>query len=499
MEYVTRFPAWRLVMRHTTAWIVILAVWFPLTAAGQDSVWTRAYGGAGRDYGCCVRETLDGGYVVCGVTDSQGAGDGDVYLVRTDANGDTLWTRTYGGVAYDEGWGLELVPDGGFVIVGETSSFGAGAQDLYLIRTDANGDTLWTRTYGGANLDRGEVVRRRTDGTFVVTGTTKSMGDPDGDVYLLLVGANGDTLWTRTYGGSSTDEALGLQITSDGGYIIGGISTSFGTDGWDAYVIKTDAMGDTLWTRNYGTTDSDGCHDIVESAEGGYLFVGAIYRQNRFRSWIVRLDETGEQLWTQVYPGPYWQTANAVQQTPDGGYITAGGTELASSGTDQVHVMRLDASGDTLWTNTYGRGGTSNYDHGRSIDLTQDGHFIVAAESESPGDGSLDLWLLKIEEGTTAVATPHFPDRHRESLLSQNFPNPFADRTNVSFRVPRASHVTINVYNLLGQKVATLANRWMSEGDHALAWDASDHPPGVYFVRFSTGSEASVKRITLVR
>jgi hypothetical protein len=186
-----------------------------------------------------------GGYIISGSTNSRGAGSYDIYLIKTDSLGDTLWTRAYGGASYDEGWAGQTA-EGGYIICGSTMSYGAGGTDIWLIKTNASGDTLWTRTYGGASDDYGYSAQQVWDGShagYVIAGYTESFGAGGNDVYLVRTDLAGDTLWTRTYGGASDDYGYDVQQTSDYGYIVTGYTTSFGTGSNDVYLIKTDANG----------------------------------------------------------------------------------------------------------------------------------------------------------------------------------------------------------------------------------------------------------------
>jgi hypothetical protein len=195
----------------------------------------------GDDEGHSVQQTSDGGYIVAGYTGSFGAGYYDVYLIKTNASGDTLWTRTYGGMSYDYSYSVQQTSDGGYIVAGRTESFGNGLSDVYLIKTNVSGDTLWTRTYGGASWDYGYSVQQASDGGYIVAGWTLSFGNTR-QVYLIKTNASGDTLWTRTYGGASYDYGYSVQQSSDEGYIVAGWTESFG-NGWQVYLIKTDSLG----------------------------------------------------------------------------------------------------------------------------------------------------------------------------------------------------------------------------------------------------------------
>ena len=205
--------------------------------------WTRTFGGLGTDCGSSVGQTTDGGYVIAGYTTSYGAGGSDIYLIRTNSSGDTVWTRTFGGASDDNGWGLDLAGDGGCIIVGQSKSYGAGNGDVYLVKTDSSGVTEWTEALGGSDPDWGSSVQQTADGGYVIAGWTSSFGTGGEDVYLAKVGALGDTIWTRTFGGDSGDRGRAVHQTTDGGYIVAGSTYSLGAGRADVYLIKTDAEG----------------------------------------------------------------------------------------------------------------------------------------------------------------------------------------------------------------------------------------------------------------
>ncbi len=333
------------------------------TDAGGDTLWTRTYGGSDADGGYSVQQTSDGGYIIAGATYSFGAGDYDVYLIKTDASGDTLWERTYGGTDYDIGFSVQQTSDGGYIIAGATSPFSAGTQDVYLIKTDASGDTLWTRTYGGPGDDMGVSVQQTSDGGYIIAGTTNSFGAGEGDVYLIKTDASGDTLWTRTYGGTAYDAAFSVQQTSDGGYIITGQTFSFGAGFFqdDVYLIKTDASGDTLWTKTYGGKSSDSGSSVQQTSDGGYIiagmtehFIAAILQLIRgdvdfdvtnYDVYLIKTDAGGDALWTRTYGGTILDEGVSVQQTSDGGYIIAGSTNSFGAGGDDFYLIKTDAEG----------------------------------------------------------------------------------------------------------------------------------------------------------
>jgi hypothetical protein len=220
----------------------LAAILVPSSLTAQIT-FQRTYGGASSDYGYSVRQTADSGFIIAGSTFSFGAGGEDVYLIKTDANGETLWTTTYGDTSEDVGYSVSQTIGGGYAIVGYRRFYIEGDEDVDFIKTDADGAALWTSTYGGAGYDEGWSVQQTSDTGYIITGITSSFGAGGCDVYLIKTDVDGDTLWTRTYGGAAYDRAYSARQTAEGGYIMAGTTTSFGAGGYDVYLIKTDSLG----------------------------------------------------------------------------------------------------------------------------------------------------------------------------------------------------------------------------------------------------------------
>jgi hypothetical protein len=389
--------------------VLLSAVCLASIASAQTS-WQRIYGGTGDDEGHSVRQTADGGYIIAGYSLSFEEWADDVYLVKTNAQGDTLWTRTYGGTSNDWGNSVQQTSDGGYIIAGWTHSIGV-AYDVYLVKTNASGDTLWSRTYGGPSTEGGYSVQQTTDGGYIIAGNTDSYGTGGDNVYLIKTNAQGDTLWTRTYGGEDQDEAYSVAQTSDGGYIIAGKTHSFGAGGEDVYLLRIDASGDTLWTRTFGHSGSDDVGSSVQqTTDGGFIIAGyrSAYDPVFVDVYVIRTDASGDTLWTRMYGGADWDfdRGDAVQQTADGGYIIAGTTHSFGAGGDDVYLLKTDASGDTLWTRTFGG---PDRDWGASVQQTSDGGYIVTGYTSDAG-WNRDVYLVKTnadpDVGPVAILSP---------------------------------------------------------------------------------------------
>jgi hypothetical protein len=425
-------------------------------------------------------QTSDSGYAITGWTTSFGAGGCDVYLVKTDAAGDTLWTRAYGGAGDDFGRAVEQTSDSGYIVVGYTNSFGGGGYNAYLIKTSASGDTLWTRTYGGADDDRGLAGAQTSDGGYIVAGRTASFGAGEWDVYLIKTNALGDTQWTRTYGDTYTEYGYSVRQTVDRGYIIAGITSSFGAGWYDVYLIRTNALGDTQWTRTWGGSNHDMGHSVLQTPDSGYIVAGrtSSFGAGSVDFYLIRTDALGDTLWTRTYGGTNDDEAYSVLPTSDGGYVIAGSTSSYGAGDRDVYLVKINASGDTLWTRTWG---DTNADLGYSVQPTSDGGYVIAGSTRSFGSGSDDVYLIKTDsDGRVAVAKSSNPQRTNPWTALRVRPNPFS-----SFAVA-PGHVTERFFlsDASGRNVGVFSGSRIGEG----------LPPGVYFLLPAARSVASHSR-----
>jgi hypothetical protein len=244
------------------------------TDANGNVQWAKTYGGTSYDWAYSVQQTSDGGYIVAGNTRSFGVG-GDIFLIKTDANGNVQWAKTYGGTSHDWAYSVQQTSDGGYIVLGFTYSFGADSGDIILIKTDANGNIMWAKTYGGMKEDGAYSFQQASDGGYIVAGWTKSFGAGWHDVFLIKTDANGNIIWAKTYGGTDIDWASSVQQTSDGGYIVAGGTWSFGAGGGDLFLIKTDANGNRSWAKTYGRTGSDFASSVQQASDGGYIVAGS--------------------------------------------------------------------------------------------------------------------------------------------------------------------------------------------------------------------------------
>jgi len=462
------------------AFLCLLAVL--CTPLQAQVTFLRTYGGPYSEDGYCVRQTADGGYVIVG---SDYAGMINVWLIRTDSRGETLWTRSYGGTwEVDIGYSVQQTVDGGYVIADETYCFGAGRVDAYLVRTDAVGETLWTRTYGGERNDFGFSVWQTEDHGFAVAGATGSSGAGMSDAWLIRTDSVGETLWTRTYGDTLENGARSLAPTFDGGFVLCGTTTPPGSRRSDVLLIRTDSSGDTLWTRSFGGPESEWGYSVQQTADSGFIAAGLTesYGAGDCDIWLLRTDAAGDTLWTRTYGGnsSEYSYPIATQQTRDRGYVIVGATGSYGAGGFDAWLIKTDSSGDTAWTRTFGG---DSWDAGCSVQQTSDGGYAITGHTKSFGAGRYDVWLIKTDpEGNVAVTDRESPvarDANSATLvrgvlhlLPSPFPRPKGEGQGMREQA--------ELLDAAGRKVMSL-----QPGPNNVRHLA----PGVYFVHQASGAE----------
>jgi hypothetical protein len=256
------------------------------TDSDGNMQWNRTYGGEHNDIAHSLVETSDGGFAIAGHT---GWLVQDFLLIKTDADGNMLWNRTYGGYASDFAYSLVETSDGGYAIAGETNSF----DGLWLVKTDVNGNMMWNRTYSeGSVWDTCSLVVT-SDGGFAIAGDSGGAGFAD---FLLVKTDNqGNMEWSRTYGGTEGDYAYSLVETSDGGYAIAGVTHSFDAGQGDFWLVKIDVDGNMMWSRTYGGMGADYGYSLVQTYDGGYAIAGVTgsFGAEGSNFWLVKTDEYG--------------------------------------------------------------------------------------------------------------------------------------------------------------------------------------------------------------
>ena len=591
-----------------------------------DTLWTKTYGGNNDERGKSVQQTTDGGYIIVGYIYSVETLS-DVYLIKTDADGNEQWSQTFGGISNDHGNSVQQTIDGGYIIVGATSSFGAGSYDVYLIKTDANGNESWSQTFGGGDYDQGNSVQQTTDSGYIIAGRT---GDyPCGGVYLIKTDADGNESWSQTFGGDDFDFGYSVQQTNDNGYIITGCTSDYLFSYEDVLLIKTDSNGDILWTQTFGGDGGDLGYCVQQTYDGGYIIVGttcygAVGSSNVY---MIKTDANGNETWMQAFGGDNDDSGRSVQQTLDGGYIIAGHTYNFGTGDSDAYLIKTDPNGNETWSQTFGG---NDSDYGWSVQQTYDGGYIITGWTFSYGAGESDVWLIRTDSETqpnpiTITLTPFtYPiqipsnggmfefnievannsinpmsfdiwtmailpngseygpiisvsdftaqpnwsaDRDREQNIPESAPagyysynayagifpntvwsedhfvfekaaesdgaifihdwdskgedfddyffvsnnpeifklhpcspNPFNPSTELTFSTRSSCKVTLAIFDITGRKVSTLLSGFQLAGSHQINWNAENFPSGIYFARLvSEDGQMHTQKLLLIK
>ena len=367
------------------------------TYDNPETAWNKTFGGSNYDCGVSVQQTSDAGYIIAGRTFSYGAGDSDVWLIKTNSSGDLAWSQTFGGSCNDSSNSIQQTPDAGYIIAGQTDSYGAGGWDVWLMKADSSGNLAWNQTFGGSGDDYGYSVQQTSDGGYIIGCITSSYGAGGYDAWLIKADASGNMAWNQTFGGSGNDFSNSVQQTSDGGYIIGGYTSSYGAGGGDVWLIKTDTSGNTAWNQTFGGSGDDYGYSVQQTSDGGYIISGytSSYGAGGRDVWLIKTDSSGNEAWNQTFGGLGDDYGWSVQQTSDGGYITVGATQSYGAGNLDVWLMKTDSSGNTVWNQTFGGSGD---DYGGSVRQTSDGGYIITGHTSSYGAGGGDVWLIKVTD-----------------------------------------------------------------------------------------------------
>jgi hypothetical protein len=408
--------------------------------------WTKSFWESDYSLACSILPMSDG-YIVIGVVDVDTIKHNEFVLAKLSLDGDSLWSRSYGGSGWDDARSALLSSRGEIAIAGLTTSFGSGSYDIWLLVVSAGGDSLWSRTYGQGGFEQAFAIVQTADGGFALAGETESDGHAPSDMWLVRTNAEGDSLWSHSYGGSGYDEAYGMTLTNDGGFLLSGYTGSFG-DGWEnVYLVKTDSLGNQQWQRTYGDGLQDWGRGVIQLSDGGYGIVGEDNPAvNVASAWLLRTDSVGDTLWSRRWHRNYVSEANAVALSRDGGYVLAG-------------TVGLEVN-----------------------------HGILG-----------DAWLLKTAPDPDSAYDPRriFPTQ----IALATFPNPFNSATTISFSLAKAMRVSLEMFDVLGRKAGEplCAPMLLLAGEHQVIIDGSMLASGTYFVRLTTPDVQKTQRIVLLK
>jgi predicted secreted protein len=317
--------------------------WLIQTDSDGQMLWNKTFGGAGDEGAFAMVRTSEGGYALAGDIDGSGSLGWDFWLVKTDSDGNLLFSKNYGGPNEEGALAVIQARDGGYLLAGGTKPAEVNAWDLWLVKTDAQGEMVWNQTYGGSGDDEAFAVAEATDGGYMVAGRTSSFGSGGYDFWLIKTDSKGTMQWNRTYGGTGDEAAFCILQTQDGGYALAGNTKPLGAAGYDFLLLKTDANGNLLWNKTYGGAGDEGVFSTIQTCDGGFLLAGDTnsFGIGGYDFWLIKTASDGEVVWNQTFGGVNDDGAFSVAQTSDGGYVIAGDTKSFGAGNWDFWLVKL--------------------------------------------------------------------------------------------------------------------------------------------------------------
>lgn len=506
-----------------------------LNAFSQPVIeWQHCYGGSNRDIAQSVKKTADGGYIIAGYAESLDGdltglyiGISDYWLLKLDDAGNSQWQKAYGGTSFEFGRCVQQTSDGGYILAGSSWSNDVdvsnnhGKSDYWIVKVDVTGAIQWERSFGGSEDEHAWAVQQTTDGGYIVAGSSASVnGDVPGniggpDYWVLKLDVDGQIEWTQVLGGTRGDFARSVLQTSDGGYIVSGYSSSNDTyvsanlGKLDYWVIKLDVAGEVQWEKSYGGSQDDMAYAIQQTSDGGYIIAGSSESEDGdvtaenvvfFEAyWIVKINATGDIMWQRSFGGLIRNIAHDIQQVTGGEYIVAGvyyaetDDPFCEYDEGNFWIVKLMENGATKWELCLG---SDKRDVPFSVQQSNDGGYVVAGYAKFSG-GSVScsniwdteqLWVIKLSADITDVKET--PEPGGAYLVI--FPNPASNRIQITF-----NHYAIVVQAVLTDMSGKLL--YTKAIDPAGYLDVSDLPGGVYMltVTDSNGIQYSEKILKL--
>jgi hypothetical protein len=489
-------------MRRPIVLAILMLIWFAESIAqAPDTLWTRWYGGSEYDGTKNICETSDGGFISCGHSNSF-TKIYQTWLVKMNSDGDTVWTKILGDSERPEDINsLEETNDGGFIACG--SYFGIDIKDhTYLIKLDYKGDIEWKKVIGITNNSADGIKALQTnDNGYIVLAQQRGSG---AGFWLYKTDSTGEISDSTSHDWKYSDNPEDIALSDDGGYVIAGISNSFGTStAWDdMFLFKFNSNLDSVWMKFYADNDSLGSRlsSVKKTSDGGYLLVGAQEQYpdaiNRHDFFVVKTDENGNEEWKKLYGGPKHDVGFNSLELPDKGFILIGnGISSKGPGGFDAYVIRINSKGDTLWTGFYG---TPGFDELTQIKPVKTGGFILAGNTYyySSNPNKTDIYFIRL--GNDKTGTNDYFNSNNPVSVS---PNPFSKSTAINYELQTPDRVRIDIFNSLGKKISTLVDKWQEAGkyNYELLITNYELSSGLFYFRIQIGNSITSGKLILLK
>ena len=425
--------------KFTISLIFIFLTALLLSQNPPDVEWISTFGGTEPDYCSSFIQTSDGGYIITGGSHSFDPNSMDLWVIKLDSNGYFEWENSFGDWNMDRGYDI-IQNNDGYIICGSTASYGAGSFDAWVIKIDNSGNEIWSQTYGGIEADFAHSIIETSEGNFIFFGSSASYGAGSNDVWLVKLDSTGNMLWEQTFGGNGTDETFSGQQTSDGGYIMAGYTNSFGAGQLDVYLIKTDLNGNLEWSQTFGGVGNDETFSVCETDDNGFIIAGSTqsFGLGSYDYWVIKTDNSGNIEWNQTYGTVSEEYLKSIIQTTSGDFIIYGDTYDI---THHLKAYKIDSIGNVEWEFSSFDGMFSPYIDG--VVQSEDNGYVFIGDNFNSGNcviiklvadvnaifsaipvlGYNPLTVSFIDESTGNISTWHW-DFNNDGIIDSFNQNP---------------------------------------------------------------------------
>jgi hypothetical protein len=463
----------------------VISFLFLAGSLSAQSTFYKKYQHEVKQWGNCVIETSDGGYAVVGVTTSTDyVYQADVWLLKTDSSGDTLWTKTFGASDQDEGFCLIETSDHGFIIAA-TKAIPQHYNDGWVFKTDANGNMEWEHLFGtGLNGESASSIVPAGENTFLISGNLESKS------YVFKIDIEGNILWEQSYFPNQNSSTTSICRLNNNTFAVVGSFQMYSGGGWYPNLFTIDSTGNLGYQLTYSLLGEGGFNFIINTIDGGMIFGGAENGENV----VYKNSLTGVEEWSYRYYQEEWnQGVRSAVQTSDNNIVITDNTFYAS-------MRKLNiTSGDTLWTRTSSF--NDEYPIYTNLTTTSDNGIIITGYN-----GDNDLVLVKTMENGSVSGVENHNSIQKSITLNQNFPNPFNERTELSFHLSKYESVELYITDMNSKRIRTIIKKSLAPGEYKFIWEGDsvngmDCPSGIYYavLRTNNGITKTRKMIKILK
>lgn len=468
---------------------------------GTKPTFERVFGGIDNDGVNSVQQTQDGGYLLGGNIQLPDREYSDYYIVKTNELGEVIWTHNFGVEDVSEGIGqIEQKVDGSFIFLGTRQTIKNSTNDLSFVKLNSDRTVAWQRQFGGNEEENAGSFISTPDGGFLLVGTSRSFATST-QIYLIKTDKDGNKLWEKNYGGTGGDAGKKIISTKDGNYLIVATTSSKGAGNFDVYLVKINGNGDIIWDKTHGGSDWDEATDIVELSDGSFIVSGysLSYSVAGGHDWLLlKVNSSGDFEWRKVFGAQYQDYAARVAIASDG-FVVIGTkmVQILPQPKNDLLVIKTDFNGNELWRLQLGG---EESEGGGAVIINSDGHVVIAGSTSSYSSKS-DSYFLNINNLGKITKVEQTPNDviPTDIILYQNYPNPFNNQTRISYQLNQPVNVELSIQNILGQKIQILDEGNRNAGIHNISFNSDGLASGIYFCVLKTSNQILVNKILLLK